>query len=255
MSLKDYVDRYPTVHIERDETGVLLLRLHKEGGPFLWDERTHHDLGELFEYINGDYENKVVVLTGTGDSYTSAVDIDDFMRQAQEDGPNLTMRLFRDGSRLLRNFVGLEIPVISAINGPVVSHSELPLLADVVLAADTTEFSDGTHFVQGIPPSDGMQIVWSQLIGINRARYFLMAGQTITVAQALEWGAVNEVLPLPDLLPRAMEIAHQWTKFPLWSLMNTRAVMNQPWRRAMAEDLHAGLAYEHMATIATMSKN
>jgi enoyl-CoA hydratase/carnithine racemase len=251
-SLDDYIDRYPTVQIERND-GVLVLRLHKDGGPFLWDERTHHDLGELFEYINGDYENRVVVLTGTGDAFCAAVDGPDFMRQAAIDGANFTVRLFRDGARMLRNFVGLEIPVIAAINGPVVSHSELPLLADVVLISDTAEFSDASHFVYGIPPADGMQIVWTQLIGINRARHFLLTGRTILAAEALELGVASEMLPSEDLLPRALELADQWAKLPLWALQNTRAILNQPWRRAMAEDLHAGLAYEHMVTIAGMN--
>lgn len=252
-ALKEYIDLYPTVHIERED-GVLVLRLHKDGGPFLWDERTHHDLGELFEHINNDYENKVVVLTATGDSFCSGVDGEDFMRQAAIDGPNFINRLFRDGNRMLRNFVGLEIPVIAAINGPVVAHSELPLLADVVLISESTEFSDSSHFVQGIPPLDGMQIVWSQLIGLNRARHFLLTGRTIDAKEALELGVAAEVLPSADLLPRAMELAHQWARLPLWSLQNTRSALNQPWRRAMAEDLHAGLAYEHMATIAMMGQ-
>jgi enoyl-CoA hydratase/carnithine racemase len=252
-SLSDYVDRYPTVHIERED-GVLTLRLHKDGGPFLWDERTHHDLGELFEFINNDYENRVVVLTGTGDAYCAAVDTEDFMRQAGIDGQNYIVRLYRDGARMLRNFVALEIPVIAAINGPVVTHSELPLLADVVLISDTAEFRDAAHTVQGIPPGDGMQIVWTQLIGINRARHFLMTGRTIAAEEALELGIAAEVLPSEDLVPRALELARGWAKLPLWTLQNTRAVLNQPWRRAFAEDLHTGLSYEYLSMLATMGK-
>lgn len=250
-SLEDYIDRYPTVHIERD-SGVLTLRLHKDGGPHLWGDRTHQDLGELFEFINGDLANRVVILTGTGDAFCPAVDGEDFMRQAAIDGADYPVRLLRDGSRMLRNFVGLEIPVIAAINGPVVSHSELPLLADVVLISENTEFSDVTHFVQGIPPADGMQIVWSQLIGINRARHFLLTGSTITAQEAIDLGVASEMLASADLMPRALELAQQWAKLPLWALQNTRAILNQPWRRAMAEDLHAGLAYEHMATMLSM---
>jgi enoyl-CoA hydratase/carnithine racemase len=252
-SLKDYSELYPTVHIEREE-GVLVLRLHKDDRPFLWDERTHHDLGELFEHINNDYENKVVILTATGDSFCSGVDTDDFMRQAAIDGPAFVNRMFRDGNRMLRNFVGLEIPVIAAINGPIVAHSELPLLADVVLISDNTEFSDSSHFVQGIPPLDGMQIVWGNLIGLNRARHFLLTGRTIDAAEALSLGVAAEVLSSEDLMPRALELAQRWAQLPLWSLQNTRSALNQPWRRAMAEDLHAGLAYEHMATLAMMGQ-
>jgi enoyl-CoA hydratase/carnithine racemase len=56
---------------------------------------------------------------------------------------------------MLTAFLEIDVPVIAAINGPPVSHSELPPLSNVVLAADHTVFRDATHFVDGIPPGTG----------------------------------------------------------------------------------------------------
>jgi enoyl-CoA hydratase/carnithine racemase len=198
--LSDYGKRYRCLRMER-EHGVLVVRLHTDGAPFVFDEPTHHQLGEAFDAISDDQGNKVVVLTGTGDQFCAGADAASFAAARAAGQDAYWMRLRRDGDRMLRAFVDIEVPVIAVVNGPVAAHSELPLLADVVLAAGDAYFQDGTHFLGGLPPGDGMHIVWTALIGINRARYFLMTGQRITADEALRLGLVGEVWPRPRLLP------------------------------------------------------
>ncbi len=247
--LSDYAGRYRCLLMERDDDGVLIVRLHTEGGPFAFDEPTHHVLGEAFDAICDDPGNQVVVLTGTGDAFCTGADGASFAG-ARAAGPDaLWVRLRRDGDRMLRSFVDIGVPVISVINGPVAAHSELPLLADVVLAADDVSFSDPNHYLGGLPPGDGMHIVWTQLVGLNRARYFLMTGQHIKADEALQLGLVAELLPRPALLPRALEIARTWAALPEWTRRNTRAVLNQPWRKALAAELYSGLTMEAMASL------
>ena len=93
--------------------------------------------------------------------------------------------------------------MISAINGPAWRHSEIPLLCDIVLAADTAQFQDSAHFLSDVVPGDGMHIVYPLLLGMNRGRYFLLTGQTLDAQKALELGLVAEVLPPDKLLARA----------------------------------------------------
>ena len=80
------------------------------------------------------------------------------------------------------NLLNIEVPVISAINGPAWRHGEIPLLSDIVLAADTAAFQDSAHFPNGLVPGDGMHIVMPLLLGMNRGRYFLLTGQTLSGA-------------------------------------------------------------------------
>ena len=101
----------------------------------------------------------------------------------------------------------LEMPIISAVNGPASVHSEYVLIADIVIASVTAEFSDFPHLTFGINPGDGLHIVWEEAIGINRARYYALTQGTFTAAQAQEWGAVAEVLPQDQVLGRAHELA------------------------------------------------
>jgi enoyl-CoA hydratase/carnithine racemase len=74
-------------------------------------------------------------------------------------------------------------------------HSEYVLIADIVIAADTTVFSDFPHLTFGILPGDGIYLAWEEAIGLNRARYLTLTQGSFTAEQAERWGAVAEVLP------------------------------------------------------------
>jgi len=47
-----------------------------------------------------------------------------------------------EGRRVMQRLVDLEMPIVAAVNGPATVHSEYALLADIVIAADTTVFTD-----------------------------------------------------------------------------------------------------------------
>src|SRR5258707_1352269 len=59
---------------------------------------------------------------------------------------------------MLTNLLNIEVPVISAINGPAYRHAEVPLLSDITIASDTAEFQDTAHFQGGLVPGDGVHI-------------------------------------------------------------------------------------------------
>ena len=53
------------------------------------------------------------------------------------------------------------------------------------------------------------QIVWQELLGPNRGKYFLMTGQKLSAQEALDLGVVNEVVPRDQLMTRAREHAEK----------------------------------------------
>jgi len=84
---------------------------------------------------------------------------------------------------------------------------ELGLLADIVLASETTVFRDAPHFRYGTVPGDGVHIVWPLLLGPNRGRYFLFTGQRLSAVEARDLGVASEVLPPTELNDRAWSLA------------------------------------------------
>jgi enoyl-CoA hydratase/carnithine racemase len=238
-----YRERYENVALSRDDDGVLLMRFHTRGGPLVWSALAHEELGYCFADVGADRDNKVVVMAGTGASWCEDIDAGSFRLGTAGEWD----LVFNEGRRLLNNLLDIEVPVISAINGPARIHPEIPVMSDIVIASDTALFQDAPHFMSGIVPGDGAHVVWPHLLGPNRGRYFLIMGQELGAAQALEWGAVNEVVPADRVLDRAMEIARMIAAKTSLTRRYTRFALTQRYKRLMHEGLSLGLGLEALA--------
>lgn len=251
MRLAEYRDRYATLKLDRSDSGVLTVTMHTRGGEALWGialDGLHRELGELFADVGRDPENKVILLTATGDNFCIAMDHGG--SPPPESSPvAIWDRLHREGVALLDNLLRVPVPMIAAVNGPVHIHAELPLLCDIVLASDTAEFADVAHIPGGTVPGDGVQTVWPMLLGPNRGRYFLLTGQRIGAAEALSLGLVGEVLAPAALMARARDHAERLAALPLPVLRHTRTVLTGHLRRRIQAELSHGLALEAFASL------
>jgi enoyl-CoA hydratase/carnithine racemase len=243
----DYATRYEHIVMERDDRGVLELRLHTDGGSLVWGAAPHTELGYAFTDVGADPENRVVIITGTGERFIADLDTSWVGPMT----PEKWYVIFAHGKRLLQRLLDIEVPVIAAVNGPATVHAELAVLSDIVIAAEHTYFSDAPHFRYGAVPGDGVHVVWPLLLGVNRGRYFLLTGQRLHAAEAQQLGVVNEVLPAGDVLPRARALAGELAKQHDITLRYTREAMVQPLRRLLLDNLPFGLALEGLGAHAT----
>ena len=239
----DYFNRYENLALTRSDSGVLTLRFHTNGGPATFTGTTHSDLPRLLEEIAFDRDNKVLVITGTGDRFMTEIDgasLGDLTKPMASDVTYL------EGRRIAQRLADLEMPIIAAVNGPASVHSEYVLIADIVIASETAEFSDFTHLTFGINPGDGLQVVWEETIGLNRARYYALTHGTFTAAQAKEWGAVAEVLPQDRVLTRVQELAESLAAKPQLLTRYAAITLRQRISRRMAEGTALGMALESL---------
>lgn len=249
MELSEYQDRFKTAAVSRDADGVLTIRMHSRGGSLIWGGLPHRELPELFAAIASDRENRVVVLTGTGDTFIGLPPEGAEGLAQGSASPALWDRIIWEGNRLINQQLDIEVPMIAAVNGPAIAHSELAVLCDIVLAAEHAYFQDAPHFPGGLVPGDGMQVIWPLLLGPNRGRYFLLTGEQLPAAEAQRLGVVGEVLPPDQLLDRAYALAADLAVRNPILLRNTRHALTRPLKRAMADDLHTGLALEGIASM------
>lgn len=217
------------------------LRLHTDGGPLIWSATAHREITEAFAYVGDLPHNKVVIITGTADTYCSELDVTSFAGIPWDE-------IWWEGRRMLKNLDAIEVPVIGVVNGPALIHSEIPVMGDIVLAASTAEFADRAHFaLRDTVPGDGVNIVWGELLGPTRSKYWLLTGTSIDVQEAHRIGFVNEVLPLDELLARAWELATDLATRDLPVLRYTKAAVSIGFRRDFGERLSHGLGVEGCA--------
>jgi enoyl-CoA hydratase/carnithine racemase len=251
----EYKDRYKNCRFELSEDGILLMQCHTNGGSLVWNWESHDGLADAFADIAGDREIKVLIHTGTGENYNanwgappgSKTTKPVYLAMDGQEGLTELDEKAWYGRMLVENVLAVDVPMISAVNGPCNIHSEVPLLGDIVLASEDAYFQDLAHFPRGLVPGDGQHVIWPWIVGRNRARYMLLTGKKLAAREALEWGAVNEVLPKDKLLDRAWELARELAKRPPLALRYTRMLFTQDLKRAFLDELSHGLARETYA--------
>ena len=108
--LQDYQNKYRNICFER-RNGILQVTLHTDGGPLRWGSDpgcVHGQIGEACFDIGHDIENRVVILTGTGDRFCTELNHDEI-----KDPPGATAwaRIIREGKDLLMQLLDIELPV------------------------------------------------------------------------------------------------------------------------------------------------
>jgi enoyl-CoA hydratase/carnithine racemase len=244
--LEDYAQKYQTIRFRRED-GILEMTLHTGGGSLRWGRLPHAELEEAFLNVGRDRENKVIILTGTGEEFSGPAPESEANRAAHKMTPDEWGELGWEAKGFHANLLAIEVPMISAVNGPALRHAELPVMCDIVLASENAAFQDSAHFVGGLVPGDGVHIVFPLTMGLNRGRYFLLTGQVISAQEAKDIGMVAEVLPRDKLLPRAWELARLVLKQPELNRRYARICITEQLRRQFNDLLPYGLALEGLA--------
>ena len=149
---------------------------------------------------------KVVVITGAGEkAFVAGGDIKEMANMDPAAG-----RLFAQrGHRMIQYVEKMKKPVIAAVNGYALGGGlELALACDFIYASEKARLGL-PEVTLGIMPGFGGTQNLARLIGPNRAKEMIFSGRQLTAQQARDWGIVNEVVPVEELMTRVMEIAQK----------------------------------------------
>lgn len=213
--------RYQTLLVEQDAQGVALVTLNRPEKRNAVSDQMHRELEDIFVDLAGDDAVRAVVLTGAGSAFCAGGDVEAMKTGAfRPSGPAVPFHQVR---RLINNLLDVEQPIVAAVNGDGAGlGATLPLFCDVIVMAETARLAD-THVRMGLVAGDGGVVIWPWLVGMARAKEYLLTGQWIDGREAERIGLVNYAVPADQVLPRAMEIAHRlaagaplairWTKY------------------------------------------
>jgi enoyl-CoA hydratase/carnithine racemase len=218
--------------------GITELRFHTDDGPLVWGALPHREITDAFRWVGSERDTKVVILIGTGDTYCTNIDVTGFADMAWDE-------VWWEGRRMLTYLNDIDVPVVSAVNGPATIHSELMVMGDIVIAAEHAEFADRAHFaVRDTVPGDGVAVVWGELLGRTRTNHFMMTGQAIGALEAQRLGVVNEIVKREELSTRVWELAEDFARRSLPILRYTKAALSVGFRRDFQERISLGLGVQ-----------
>lgn len=243
----DYFDAFDQLKIDRDETnGVLTVRMHTRGEPCVFSLSFASQCVEALHRIGSDPDNRVLIWSGTGNEWMSGPDFGSF---GDVGDPNLWDVVSRTVRKALVAMLDLDMPIVSAVNGPAHLHSEWILTHDVVIATPQVSFCDRPHLTFGIVPGDGMHVLWNEALGTSRSRYFLWMQEVLSAETAKDFGVVHEIVPASELHARATAVANRLAAQPTLNLRYTRQALTQRLKRLLLEGLGHGLALEGLTAV------
>jgi 2-(1,2-epoxy-1,2-dihydrophenyl)acetyl-CoA isomerase len=195
------------------------------------DKETHEELYEAFSTAKKDENVKVIVFTGSGDSFSSGADLKSI--PTEELGTfDYGFYLDETYNRLLLLMEEIEKPIVAYINGMAVGAGlSLALACDFRFADRNATFA--LSFLKiGLVPDAGASYYLPRLVGLSKALE-LGTGVKIDVEKALQIGLINGH-GYPDTW------IDQLTMAPLPAY----GMMKRNMRRGFEDSLEDVLAYE-----------
>jgi crotonobetainyl-CoA hydratase len=198
------------------------------------DVTSSRQLGATFAAFRDDPELRVAIVTGGGDKFFSA-GWDLKAAAAVGEAPDVDYGVGGFGG--LQELLGLDKPVIAALNGMAVGGGfELALSCDLILAAEHVRFA--LPEINAGTLADSATLRLPKRIPYHVAMDLLLTGRWMDVAEAKQWGLVNEVLPADRLMARAREIAQLLADGPPLVFAAIKEVVREcetmPFHQAMA---------------------
>ncbi len=199
------------------------------------DFETYGMLADIWTEFQADRDLRVAIFTGTGErAFCAGSDIKS----------NYVERIGREGARTpYAVMLELTKPIIAAINGHANGGGlEQALCCDIRIAAEHAQFGLGEVRLGWLPGGGGTQRL-PRLIPLGRALEMLYTGNRIGAEDALRLGLVDHVVPMPQLMTRAEEIAAEICKSAPLAVQKIKEVV----RKGLDLPLIEALKLEHRA--------
>lgn len=225
--------KYTSINIERLDGGVAVATLNRPERLNAVNGDLHHELTTLPRDFDGDEGVRALVITGAGRAFCSG---GDFSPGATPIGGSHGITAGEEGRRIVDHMLECSKPIISAVNGYAMGlGSTIALLADVVVAGRSAVFAD-THVAMAIGAGDGGQLIWPLLVGVNKAKYFLMTGDRVGAEEAERIGLVNFVVDDEELMDKALGVATRLAAGPAQAIAASKAAVNA-WMRSLSSQI------------------
>lgn len=227
------------VEVEMREAGVALVRLTAESARNAFSIETMTKVSETLHRLMADEEVRAFVLTGSGPFFCAGADINEF-RECYDDGTieDLVFGLTEILHPLLLSIRASDTVYVAAMNGAAAGGGlGLALTADYRVATPKAKMA-AAFFSLGLSPDGGTTWLLPRLVGEAKSRRFFFNNETWSAEQAMEAGAIDEVVADENLIERACEVAADWGKWAKASRQGTKRLLDSQSTNDFATQLH-----------------
>lgn len=200
--------------------GVMEIRFNRPEKKNALTRAMYDGVVAAFAAADSDPAIRVILLTGTGDTFTSGNDIRDFQqRGANRDAPA--------ASPFLTALSTLKKPLLAAVNGAAIGVGTTMLAhCDLIVAARSARFV--MPFTRlGLVPEAGSSLLFPALLGHQRAAAMLLLGDALDAETARDVGLVYQVVDDAELLPAAHALARRLAALPPEAIRQTKHLMRR----------------------------
>ncbi len=232
---------FETVLLSRDGR-KLTITLNRPDNLNAINLKLHDELPDVFQFAARDKGSDIVILTGAGKAFSAGGDLDHLLRNATT--PSVFDEEVRMAKRIVFAMLEVDKPLICRMNGHAVGlGATLGLFCDVVFASERAKIGD-PHVAVGLVAGDGGAVIWPQLVGLARAKEYLLSGELLSASKAAEIGLINHCVPPEELDAAVEEYCQKLMANSRNAMRFTKILLNQELKRVTHSLLETGLAYE-----------
>jgi enoyl-CoA hydratase len=222
----------PTPDLLEERDGpVAILTMNNPDMLNAFSEDMHVAMREVWGYLAVDNDVKAVVLTGAGRAFSAGGNIPGFIRDYED--PEHRRESLRGARRLMDAMAEFHKPLVAAVNGPAVGLGcSVAVSCDIVYMAESTFIAD-THVNVGLVCGDGGAVAWPLMMSLLKAKEYLLTGDRIPAAEAVNLGLANKALPDAEVLPTAVAWAKRVADLPVQAVQETKRALNLHWQAAI----------------------
>ncbi len=204
------------------EDHVASIRLNTPDKLNVLGVKSWQELAAAFRLAQADDEVYSILLSGEGRAFCAGFDMEDSV-DMKDNSQWAQWKMVQEERNCARVIWEVNKPVLAAVQGYCLgSGFELSLLADLVVAADDAKFGETELRFSTIPQPS---LLW--LIGLRKAKEFLMLADRMDAQEAYRVGLVNRVVPRDELEAESRRIALRLSKLPTETMQITKRMMNR----------------------------
>ncbi|BCP07993.1 enoyl-CoA hydratase [Mycobacterium paraintracellulare] len=207
------------------------------------DEAVHKALTRIWRVLGDDDDVQAVVTTGVGKAFSAGGDMVMFGRLIEN--AEARAEQVTDARTVFTEVINFGKPLVSAVNGPAVGLGcSIALLSDLLVMGQRSYLAD-PHVAVGLTAGDGGAAMLPLLVGMMKAKEYVLLGDKITAQIAKELNLVTRVVADDKVLEEALTLGERLAALPAQAVRSSKIALNMHLSRAALGVLEYALAAEY----------